>query len=843
MPLVDALFERRVKKDGTVDARSGRYILHKPAGWFDAHPKGEGDNKIFAIVRCEEAQIKQYVFEETKEVEVDKYFFNWLDPISGKPVTVAEEAVRYQGGTPVYDEPRIDGWRTKVIPVGVTAVSQKVPELRTSVKKKLDVVEFEKRKDKARIKLTPLKNIYDVTTLCVTDTTNEEQQSVTKAYDTKLNAVLTVGTGKTYATISAAITAASSGDIIQVYATTANTYSETISYASKNLQIVNCSAQVLTLTAASGNVVTLSGVGSLLFGFHIAVNNGWCLTASGYSYSARIENCVGYRLSGTTSGFNLPGMYVIVNSIAYGHSDKGFVSNGATWWGQGNCFHCGAFKNSTYGFYSNVGSIFPFLCVAAGNVTQDFCTGLPGGNTDDILCASADASADGAGSVTGFLTTDFVDYANNDFRLKASVKDTTKARFDGYPFYPLDGYNQVRKRGGVVYAGWHDPDPELTVADIIDTKTLIGAAGTYHEATTAEVKKDVTFGPASAYTGDLELPAEINVREGVGYGAAGTEYEGQIVIPSEDDVRDGVSFDVAGEGDLVLPVEANVKQAVQYGADGTEYTGVYPAAGDIPAAPEWSADPTPGNGQVTLHFTAAAPADVLYARYREVPAGDWAAESETFKRTGSGSIVITGLTNDTKRYQFSGYTKTLGLTSEWLEPLGATPTAGAKTAAGVLSLPMENLRTLLANSANFQTLVAAANAEEAKNSIHVFALDAAAGVFTRPYALITNTPDRADYRAEGAAGGAAHFFTDSGTLYLWFEADIAAADEDSHQDAGFVFQNTIGAIISDMKTLAGSGTYLAVNAFTMVNGPTRGSRKETDPEYYQAILEVRYGLD
>jgi hypothetical protein len=214
--------------------------------------------------------------------------------------------------------------------------------------------------------------------------------------------------------------------------------------------------------------------------------------------------------------------------------------------------NCTAVDNTTYGFQggNNAGCI---LCIGAGNGTADFYQIY----TTAVTClnTSADATAPGAGSVTGFLTSDFVDYAGNDFRLKASVKDTTKARFAGYPRYPRDGFGQTKKTGGVIYAGWFDPDP---------------------------------------------------------------------------------------------------------------LTAVKPSAPAI-------AEAVPGDGQVILHVTAAAELDVIYARYRTTcPSPGWSAESETFKRTGSGNITVTGLVNGAI-YEFAAYAKSGDLTSDWTAPVSAKP--------------------------------------------------------------------------------------------------------------------------------------------------------------------------
>ena len=53
--------------------------------------------------------------------------------------------------------------------------------------------------------------------------------------------------------------------------------------------------------------------------------------------------------------------------------------------------------------------------------------------------------------------------------------------------------------------------------------------------------------------------------------------------PSEDDVRDGVAFGEAAEGNLALPAVADVKEGVQYGANGTEFEGTLSGGGGATA--------------------------------------------------------------------------------------------------------------------------------------------------------------------------------------------------------------------------------------------------------------------
>ena len=92
-------------------------------------------------------------------------------------------------------------------------------------------------------------------------------------------------------------------------------------------------------------------------------------------------------------------------------------------------------------------------------------------------------------------------------------------------------------------------------------------------------------------------------------------------------------------------------------------------SGSAPGAPAISSAAS-GDGQVTLTFAADSETDVIYARYRLASGGNWSAESETFKRTGSGTITITGLTNNLKDgYWFTGYAKSATVTSDWAQPV------------------------------------------------------------------------------------------------------------------------------------------------------------------------------
>lgn len=77
--------------------------------------------------------------------------------------------------------------------------------------------------------------------------------------------------------------------------------------------------------------------------------------------------------------------------------------------------------------------------------------------------------------------------------------------------------------------------------------------------------------------------------------------------------------------------------------------------------------------QVTVTVVAGAESDVVYVRYRKNIGGiQWAARDETFKRTGSGDIIVTGLSNGTD-YMFSLEATDGVAFGDWSEPKTAYP--------------------------------------------------------------------------------------------------------------------------------------------------------------------------
>jgi len=160
----------------------------------------------------------------------------------------------------------------------------------------------------------------------------------------------------------------------------------------------------------------------------------------------------------------------------------------------------------------------------------------------------------------------------------------------------------------------------------------------------------------------------------------------------------------------------------------------------------------------------------------------------------------------------------------------------AVSATGIVSLPLENLRTLVANSDDFQTWVSAASAAAAKAHIYAVVTDPPLAS-KRPFACVRHCAP-SEFSIDAATGA------DSGAIELWFEATIAAGNRDDAADAEFAFTNVVGAIISDIITLSHQGGYMLIREIECIDGPAPNSKDETESEghYYVALYKVHWGV-
>lgn len=153
------------------------------------------------------------------------------------------------------------------------------------------------------------------------------------------------------------------------------------------------------------------------------------------------------------------------------------------------------------------------------------------------------------------------------------------------------------------------------------------------------------------------------------------------------------------------------------------------------------------------------------------------------------------------------------------------------TPSGVLSLPLQYLKNLIAASSTFQTVCGVEDAAAAAACVLLFwadekiaeaELEAIANDETpetherMPRAVVRHLPGLEHQRSSTTG------WVSTGPLHLMFEFpahtdhDTAGAD----RQAGIDFQNQIGAILSEMRTLVttdpGAGPYLAVTGFDLV---------------------------
>jgi len=261
----------------------------------------------------------------------------------------------------------------------------------------------------------------------------------------------TVGTGMSYATISAAIAAAGtvSGDAIEVYAGgVGNVYAEYVDMqtSGKNLQLLGMVPnRGITIQRNAGGGYVVRAETRQCFVSNFVIQGLGANMAGVYTvYSGTLFNC---ELVGPGTGTGVVGGAYgrIINCIARGW-DGGFQCNVGS---PGQFWHCTSCHNVSYGFNGNgVGSNTAYGCLAAGNGVNDY------RNTNTQWCVSGDASAAGIGCVTGFNTADFVDYAGNDFRISQAARLTTLARLPGYPLVPTDITGRRRPtREHVFFAG------------------------------------------------------------------------------------------------------------------------------------------------------------------------------------------------------------------------------------------------------------------------------------------------------------------------------------------------------------------------------------------------------
>jgi hypothetical protein len=307
------------------------------------------------------------------------------------------------------------------------------------------------------------------------------------------------------------------------------------------------------------------------------------------------------------------------------------------------------------------------------------------------------------------------------------------------------------------------------------------------------------------------------------------------------------TFSELGTGDYQVAFDASSVEGAWYGiiTHATHFpygkrfvTRYHPTSVVAPSAPTMGTATNDGTGtSATIAVTANNAANRIYIRYRASSAAAWTTFA-TY-RTGSGDVQVTGL--GAYRYEFQALERS-HVTGAWSLPSSSafvTITSGSTAPAGPISLLLENLRTLLSNSPEFQSMVGAGDAGEAADSIYYPIVDS--GSYERPCAILATD----DVMHPAVATGLSSHFGESATLSMRIERSIDAGHQaaGAEESAYIAFANKVGQILLDVEALVGTSTYLEVRSLRVREIPRTPLQDETTDElYYTADVEVEVGV-
>lgn len=155
---------------------------------------------------------------------------------------------------------------------------------------------------------------------------------------------------------------------------------------------------------------------------------------------------------------------------------------------------------------------------------------------------------------------------------------------------------------------------------------------------------------------------------------------------------------------------------------------------------------------------------------------------------------------------------------------------------GARGKAMVNLRDLVAECESFQTVVGAADAEEAKAYLHITAYTPETGAFERPFGLICKTENDKD---EAVAVDDSNI---GGDLELRFEQDIPAEYKAQPKNAELYFLNMVEAVLAEIWLLSRQAGRFAINNIDCIEGPTQYESDEAGSFINGVRLLVNWGL-
>ncbi len=150
--------------------------------------------------------------------------------------------------------------------------------------------------------------------------------------------------------------------------------------------------------------------------------------------------------------------------------------------------------------------------------------------------------------------------------------------------------------------------------------------------------------------------------------------------------------------------------------------------------------------------------------------------------------------------------------------------------------PLANLKTLIANSATFQTIVGAADAPAALASIVYYSAPGIVEV-PRPRALLGSGEGRGITKVSSTGWSAS-----GNDLEFELQRDSDPGDV-GDDEAGFVtFFQLVDDMIDEMAALSGSNGFLDVEAFALAGDPLKWSEELNDgSEFWNVIINVTVG--
>ncbi|MBN2714109.1 MAG: hypothetical protein JXR97_16945, partial [Planctomycetes bacterium] len=254
-----------------------------------------------------------------------------------------------------------------------------------------------------------------------------------------------------------------------------------------------------------------------------------------------------------------------------------------------------------------------------------------------------------------------------------------------------------------------------------------------------------------------------------GSDVAGADYFDMVVSPEADEAYYQSATHVVVVGwDENTNIAVSIAIAIIEGVSDIEQ----------PEAPEASLASV-GADSITLDVTLNAAGNPAYAIFRQTD-GSWSEPSDDFKVIANGELPITGLTGG-KPYETAVVSGLSGVYSLPSDPVYATPTDGALSYTGVMSRPLDIFREMIAGCASFQSFVSVADAESAKQKIHIEAVNAAAETVSdenyNTY-IISHRPFAVLYLGESLSGQVVatdNLMLPQGTLVLDLEANVPEA--------------------------------------------------------------------